>query len=57
MSDTDLSTSLTSAGVGVRFSGPARVRGFVEVAKPLGDRVTSKDSKKARAFAGFGIDF
>lgn len=57
VSDTDLSTSLTSAGVGVRFSGPARVRGFVEVAKPLGDRVTSKDSKKARAFAGFGIDF
>jgi hemolysin activation/secretion protein len=57
VSDTDLTTSLTSAGVGVRFSGPARVRGFLEVAKPTGDKVASKDSNKARVFAGFGIDF
>lgn len=55
--DSDLSSSLTSAGVGLRFSGPARVRGYVEVAKPVGDNVASKGNSNARVFAGLGIDF
>ena len=53
----ELKTSLSSAGAGVRFTGPAGVRGYLEVAKPLGDKVASKDSSSARVFAGFGIDF
>jgi hemolysin activation/secretion protein len=51
-----LKTSLSSAGAGVRFSGPAGTRGYLEVAKPLGDKVASKNSSSARVFAGFGID-
>ncbi len=50
-------TSLSSAGLGLRFSGPARLRGYLEVAKPLGDKVASKNSSRARVFAGIGIDF
>lgn len=52
-----LSTSLSSAGLGLRFSAPARLRGYVEVAKPLADKVASKNSSRARVFAGLGIDF
>jgi len=52
-----LKTSLSSAGLGVRFSAPPRLRGYLELAKPLGDKVASKNSSDARVFAGLGVDF
>ncbi|MBC7957242.1 MAG: ShlB/FhaC/HecB family hemolysin secretion/activation protein [Cytophagales bacterium] len=51
------STSLSSAGVGVRVSGPYRTRGYLEVAKPGRKDVTSEGNRNARVFAGLGIDF
>lgn len=51
------STSLTSAGIGVRLSGPYRTRGYLEVAKPGRKDVASENNRKARVFAGIGIDF
>ena len=51
------STSLTSAGLGVRVSGPWRTRGYLEVAKPGRKDVVSEGNRDARVFAGLGIDF
>jgi hemolysin activation/secretion protein len=53
----ETSTSLESTGLGVRFSGPARTKGFIEVAKPGSRPVTSQGNNDARVFAGLGIDF
>lgn len=53
----DIRTDLSSAGLGWRFSTSSRVRGFVEVAKPLEQAVASQGDKDARMFAGLGIDF
>ena len=53
----DVTTSLSSTGVGVRFSGPARTKGYFEVAKPGNRPVASQGNNKVRAFAGLGIDF
>ena len=52
-----LSTSLSSTGLGVRISGPARTRGYLEVGKPGRKDVASEGNRKARVFAGLGIDF
>jgi hemolysin activation/secretion protein len=52
-----VATSLSSAGLGVRLSGPARSRGYLEVAKPGRKDVASEGNRKARVFAGLGIDF
>ncbi|MET0335259.1 MAG: ShlB/FhaC/HecB family hemolysin secretion/activation protein [Rhizobacter sp.] len=52
-----VSASLSSAGLGLRVSGPARTRGYIEVAKPAGRDVASEGNRKARVFAGLGIDF
>ena len=52
-----VSTSLSSAGVGVRVSGPRRTRGYIEVAKPGRKDVASEGNRNARLFAGIGIDF
>ncbi|MEO8153699.1 MAG: ShlB/FhaC/HecB family hemolysin secretion/activation protein [Rhizobacter sp.] len=52
-----VSTSLSSAGVGVRVSGPRRTRGYLEVAKPGRKDVASEGNRNARLFAGIGIDF
>jgi hemolysin activation/secretion protein len=51
------STSLSSAGIGVRLSGPYRTRGYFEVAKPGRKDVASENNRNARVFAGIGIDF
>ena len=51
------STALTSAGMGVRVSGPYRTRGYLEVAKPGRHDVASEGNRNARVFAGIGIDF
>lgn len=53
----DLKNTLAAAGVGVRFSGPARLKGYLEIAKPLRGVVASRNNKDARVFAGIGIDF
>jgi hemolysin activation/secretion protein len=53
----DLRFPLSAAGVGLRFSGPARIKGYLEVAKPLHRIVASEGNKKARLFGGLGIDF
>jgi hemolysin activation/secretion protein len=52
-----LATSLSSAGLGLRVSGPARTRGYLEVAQPGRKDVASEGNRKARVFAGLGIDF
>jgi hemolysin activation/secretion protein len=52
-----LATSLSSSGLGVRVSGPARTRGYLEVAQPGRKDVASEGNRKARVFAGLGIDF
>ncbi len=52
-----ISTSLSAAGLGVRFSGPWRTRGYLEVAKPGRKDVASAGNRNARVFAGVGIDF
>lgn len=52
-----IETSLSSTGLGVRVSGPARTRGYLEVAKPGRKDVASEGNRKARVFAGLGIDF
>jgi hemolysin activation/secretion protein len=51
------STSLSSAGIGVRVSGPRRTRGYLEVAKPGRRDVISEGNRDVRVFAGIGIDF
>lgn len=51
------STSLSSSGLGVRASGPWRTRAYLEVAKPGRKDVASEGNRKARVFAGLGIDF
>ena len=53
----DNQTSLSSAGLGLRFSTNWRVRGYVELAKPLSDLVASKNNKDVRLFAGLGFGF
>ena len=53
----DLRYPLSAAGLGVRFSGPARIKGYLEVAKPLHRIVASEGNKDARVFGGIGIDF
>lgn len=52
-----VATSLSSTGLGLRISGPARTRGYLEVAKPGRKDVASEGNRKARVFAGLGIDF
>lgn len=53
----ELSTSLSSTGVGVRLSGPYRTRGYLELAKPGRKDVASEGNRDLRVFAGLGIDF
>ncbi|WP_338767263.1 ShlB/FhaC/HecB family hemolysin secretion/activation protein [Massilia sp. METH4] len=53
----DLKGSLRAAGIGLRFSGAARLKGYVEVAKPLRTVVASRGNKDVRVFGGIGIDF
>ena len=52
----DLRVTLAATGLGLRFSGPAGTRGYLEVAKPLKRDVASEGNRKARVFAGLGID-
>lgn len=49
--------SLAAAGLGLRFSTASRVRGYVELAKPLHRDVISQGNQDPRVFAGLGIDF
>ena len=49
--------SALSAGGGVRVSGPAGVRGYVEVAKPRHRPTDRYGDERTRYFAGLGIDF
>jgi hemolysin activation/secretion protein len=49
--------TLGSAGLGVRFSAPGGVRGYLEVAKPLRRDVASEGNRRARWFGGLGIEF
>ena len=51
------STRLKAAGTGVRFSAPRGLRGYLELAKPLGPPVASQGNDDLRVFAGLGIDF
>ncbi len=53
----DLRYPLSAAGLGLRFSGPSRIKGYLEVAKPLHHIVASEGNKDARVFGGIGIDF
>lgn len=53
----DLATTLASFGAGVRVSGPAGSKAYLEVAKPQRKNVTSQGDRDARAFAGVGVDF
>lgn len=53
----DLSYALASSGAGLRFSGPRRVKGFLEFAQPLNRSVASQGNANARVYAGLGIDF
>jgi hemolysin activation/secretion protein len=53
----DLQYALSSAGLGLRFSGPRRVKGFVEYAKPNDRIVASQGNTDGRVFAGLGADF
>lgn len=52
-----VSAVLGSAGLGARFSGPAGVRGYLEVAKPMRRDVASEGNRKPRWFAGIGVEF
>lgn len=52
----DLRTTLAATGLGLRFSGPAGLRGYLEYAKPLKRDVASEGNRKGRVFAGLGID-
>jgi hemolysin activation/secretion protein len=52
-----VSTALSSAGLGIRLSGPRGTRGYLEAAKPGRKDVASEGNRKARLFAGIGIDF
>lgn len=53
----DQISSLSAAGAGVRFSGPYRSKGYLEVAKPVHRVVASQGNTHPRVFAGIGIDF
>ncbi len=50
-------TALASFGAGVRFGGPGGTKGYLEVAQPQEKDVSSQGNRKARAFAGLGIEF
>lgn len=47
---------LSAAGTGLRASGAHGLKGFIEVAKPIGKAVGSTGSSDPRLFAGLGID-
>lgn len=49
--------ALSATGLGIRFSGPRRTKGYLEVAKPMNRIVASQGDKHVRVFAGLGIDF
>jgi hemolysin activation/secretion protein len=49
--------SLTSAGLGVRFTAPNRLKGFIEIAKPGMKNSNSTGNQNVRVFAGIGFDF
>ncbi|MCP5283213.1 MAG: ShlB/FhaC/HecB family hemolysin secretion/activation protein [Rhodoferax sp.] len=53
----DLEESLAAYGLGLRFSGPAGVRGYLEVAKPAKKDVASQGDRDPRGFAGLGFEF
>jgi hemolysin activation/secretion protein len=50
-------TSLTAYGLGIRFSSPNRLKGFLEVAKPNKKNAISTGNQKPRLFAGIGFDY
>lgn len=50
------SQSAISAGLGIRFSGPRRIKGYFEVAKPRNRATAKYGDERARIFAGLGID-
>ena len=53
----ELSQSILSTGLGVRFSAPYGVRGYVEVSKPRHKIANSTGSDRLRVFGGIGVDF
>lgn len=57
LGDADQKASLTSLGTGIRFSTASGVRGYLEIAKPVKVEVASKQSDRARLFAGLGFGF
>lgn len=56
--DTDSTRqSASAAGLGLRFSGSQGLRGYLEVAKPFQRDTVRHGDRRARGFAGLGIDF
>lgn len=53
----DVQTSLSSAGVGLRFGAASGISGFLEVAQPLTLLVASRGDRNARAHAGIAAKF
>lgn len=49
--------SASAVGLGLRFSGSQGLRGYVEVAKPIHRDTVRHGDRRARGFAGLGIDF
>lgn len=49
--------SASAAGLGLRFSGSQGLRGYIELAKPIRRDTVRHGDRRARGFAGLGIDF
>jgi len=50
------SASAAAGGIGLRFSVPHGVKGYLEIAKPIHRPTAHDGDKRARVFAGIGVD-